>query len=395
MVAQAAKLAAEAAGPRPEPDRDNQIDRLTAKFENPRPKDEDIDLSISRLLSKSPSAASGSGSGSGPAPYPYNKDSRHATRKKSIWDREVTRHNGTSNSKERRPAAAAVEAGPGIGWEATGLRKVVAETVRRAFPGASHVTSIQAALLKELINGFSVIVSSKPCSGKSFAIAVWLLALGRAVPLSKKGNKPLTTTALILVPSQDLALQYYDHLTGLLRGTGSAAVMANPADFVQVLFRSGGLADRIALLREHRNPHILIATPAVLLDILSSTNPEVRQLVDYNSLRAIVVEEAEEALHRYDYPIVDDVPPAPPEKTKDPLLILLNYVSESRKVTAIKMLKKPTQPQIVLPSSYSGTFRLKSIIEACEILASRRCQTVIGASCLCARPTAHPDSSDI
>ncbi|KAF8250808.1 hypothetical protein K440DRAFT_108254 [Wilcoxina mikolae CBS 423.85] len=249
-------------------------------------------------------------------------------------------------------------------WESTGLRSVVIDTVRRAFPDASRITSIQYSLLTKLTKGYSVIAHSMPGRGKSFAISVWLLTLVRSMRLiAEKGNKSLTTTALIIVPNIELVQQYHTHITALLEATGSQAIMSNPAGFVQALHRGEGLAEKMELLNTHRNPHILIATPTVLLDILSSKDSAIRDLVDYNSLKAIVVEQADDALYHYEYPIPDDAAPPDSDKPQDPLLILLDYVTKARKVAAIKAQKKLTQPQMVMPSSTIGSSRLSKVIQ--------------------------------
>jgi len=318
----------------------NQSTKEPSSKHQVKASDTEIDASIAELLSDSTKRAI--------------KEPKSKT--VVIWR---SHHREKPNGEEQKPFKRSESS-----WESTGLRPVVADTVRRAFPDASRITSIQYLLLSELTKGCSVIAHSKPGTGKSFAISVWLLTLARSMRLTaEKGNKPLTTTALSIAPNTELVQQYHAHVTALLEATGSQAIMANPAGFVQALHRGEGLAEKIELLNTHRHPHILIATPTVLLDILSSKDPATRDLVDYNSLKAIVVEQAEDALHHYEYPIQDDVAPIDPEKPKDPLLILLDYVLQARKVAAIKAQKKLTQPQLVIPSSTIGGARLRSVIQ--------------------------------
>jgi len=214
-----------------------------------------------------------------------------------------------------------------------------------------------------LQNGHSLLMMCPPGQGKSFAIAVWLLTLERAQRLVRDKHKsPLTTTALIIAPNIDLVLQYHFIVTELLKATQSKAIMNNPAAFVQAIHRGDTLQEQMELLRTNPDPHILIATPTVLLDILSDKDPEVRNLVDYYSLKTIVVEEVDNAMARYDNPY-DGAPPPDENKPKDPLLILLDYVFASRKVAAVKAKKKPTQPQLVLPTAATGPAKLRRKIE--------------------------------
>lgn len=257
-------------------------------------------------------------------------------------------------------------------WAFTQLRSAVVDTLTRAFPHASRTTDIQQQLLNTLTKGFSVVVNHKPATGKSFAIAMWLLSLARAISLPdpKTRRSQLTTTALIIAPNIELVLQYKTIIMHFLEATGSQEIMQHPAKFVQALHRGEGCVEQIKLLKEHRNPHILIATPTVLLDILSHTHAEVRKLVDYNRLKAIVVEEIDEAFSRYEKPydveignvnvrkkVKDDGPPP------DPVAILLDYITEARKVAAINAGQKLTQPQIVIPSAVIGSNRIKKTIE--------------------------------
>jgi hypothetical protein len=258
---------------------------------------------------------------------------------------------------------------PANQWEAVGLRPAVAETLLRAFPAVNRMTEHQRQILQPLIKGHSVVAYSQAGSGKTFAITAWLLTLVRSARTIKfgpniKSRTELTTTALIIVPNSELAQQYLANITYLLEATGSKAVMENPAAFVQALYRGAGFKEREEQLKANRTPHILIATPEALLEVLSSKTPEVRELVDYQSLKAIVIEEADKALSRYENPIKGAHTAVDPETVKDPLLILLDYIFKARKVYRLKAGEKLCQPQLVIPSSATGSARVKRIIDA-------------------------------
>ncbi|CCX08321.1 hypothetical protein FPQ18DRAFT_320123 [Pyronema domesticum] len=261
-------------------------------------------------------------------------------------------------------------------WESAGLPPALSSTILRAFPATTKLSYIQREIVRYLQKGNSIIAHSKPGSGKSLAIIAWLLTLQRATRLDGlriKGKKRTTTTALVLCPDTELVRQYESLVKTMLEATESENIKGNMGDFVQALYRGEGLEERVKVMKANPHPHILIATPTVLLDILSSKSAETRDLVDYNFLKAIVIEGVEDALADYE---VHEVftKESPEEDSKDnddknsdakkaPLLLLLDYVSRARKVAQIKANTKLTQPQLIIPSSTMGQARIKRAIQ--------------------------------
>ncbi|KAI5815237.1 hypothetical protein BZA77DRAFT_316828 [Pyronema omphalodes] len=261
-------------------------------------------------------------------------------------------------------------------WESAGLPHALSSTILRAFPATTKLSYIQREIVRNLQKGNSIIAHSKPGTGKSLAIIAWLLTLQRATRLHGlrvKGKKKTATTALVLCPDTELVKQYESLVKTMLEATESRNITASISDFVQALYRGDGLEERVKVMKKNPHPHILIATPTVLLDILSSKSAETRDLVDYNSLKAIVIEGVEDALADYEVhealttEFLEQDSTENDDKNSDakkaPLLLLLDYVSRARKVAQIKANTKLTQPQLIIPSSTMGQARIKRAIQ--------------------------------
>ncbi|TGZ82150.1 hypothetical protein EX30DRAFT_363249 [Ascodesmis nigricans] len=256
-------------------------------------------------------------------------------------------------------------------WRSLGVRDVVAKTIARAFPNIRRPTYTQVRMLPPLMNGNSVVVSDLPGTGKSFSIALWLLSLERATRGYVNGKPDISTTALVLVPNIDLALQYRSIILHLLKNTNSEAINRNPHAFVQVLYRSKEHeGEMLNTLIKNPRPHIVIATPSILLDILSNGDPAIRDLIDYHSLKAIVLDEIDSALAKYDTDALTSAEEEQGEETKpgekekrDPAMILLDWVFKARRAHALKAEKKPAQPQLVVSSSSLGRVRILKTLE--------------------------------
>ncbi|KAK9470418.1 P-loop containing nucleoside triphosphate hydrolase protein [Dipodascopsis tothii] len=155
------------------------------------------------------------------------------------------------------------------------IRPAVLENLARRFPHVRHTTAVQTRMLANFQDQTSLVAKAPPGSGKSLALALWLLCAPRL-------RRPLAgTTSVLLVPTKELAFQYVDWIAGLL---GDAPI-ALP-QVVQVVYRGPAAVEQaqIATLRTHPAPHILVATPARLLDILASADRDAVQLEHINTL---------------------------------------------------------------------------------------------------------------
>lgn len=257
-------------------------------------------------------------------------------------------------------------------WTKIGLRSVVADALLRAYPNAQRPTAVQKKLIQALTYGYSVAVRGLPATGKSFAIAAWLLGLERAMRevTDKDGRKTRvpTTSALVLVPNVDLAIQYYYTLLNMMAHSDSEVVRSSPDAFVQLIFRKSNEAelDQLIKLQRYPHPHIIIAPPTIVLDILADKDESVRNLLDISNLKAIVLEEIDAAITKLQYF----------SKMKEkgrhahhrwvnkqvPLQILLDYIIKRRSTDARKAGVEPEQPQLVFPTATLSTAQIKRFL---------------------------------
>ncbi|KAK9365438.1 hypothetical protein V1509DRAFT_633193, partial [Lipomyces kononenkoae] len=172
------------------------------------------------------------------------------------------------------------------------IQRAVLNSFRLKYKQAHVPTAVQSALLSALQNQHSFIGVSPAGTGKSLALAMHLLSEPRF-------KTPLPSiTSLILVRTPELGFQYMEIFISLLR-SGNAPVTT--PDIAQFLYRGGPEDHRMqqTLLAECGNPHILIATPARLLDMLADENE--RKLLNLSFVRTVVLDEAESQLHPEDH----------------------------------------------------------------------------------------------
>ncbi|KAK9354352.1 hypothetical protein V1523DRAFT_408207 [Lipomyces doorenjongii] len=172
------------------------------------------------------------------------------------------------------------------------IQKAVLDSFRLKYREAHIPTSVQSALLGALQHQHSFIGVSPAGTGKSLALAMHLLSEPRF-------RTPLPSiTSLILVRTPELGFQYMETFISLLR-SGNAPVTT--PDIVQLLYRGGPEDHKMQkrLLTKCGNPHILVATPARLLDMLADDNE--RGLLNLSFVRTVVLDEAESQLRPEDY----------------------------------------------------------------------------------------------
>ncbi|RPB17028.1 hypothetical protein P167DRAFT_203843 [Morchella conica CCBAS932] len=182
-------------------------------------------------------------------------------------------------------------------------------------------------------------------------------------------NKP-TTSALVLVPNVDLALQYHGTIQAMLENSDSKAVKSSPDAFVQVLFRRGAETEleQLQKLKEFRHPHIIIAPPTIILDILADPDPAVRSLIDINHLKVIVLEEIDATVTQMVFysrikkgqSTTAKVARNTPRQV--PLQILLDYIVKCRIADAHRKGTAPQQPQLVFPSATLSATQVKRFL---------------------------------
>ena len=151
--------------------------------------------------------------------------------------------------------------------------------LRRALEerGYAEPTPVQAAVLKEGLETRDLLVSAQTGSGKTvgFGLTLAPTLLGDADRLPHAPS-PL---AIVIAPTRELAMQVERELSWLYRPAGG-----------RVCVCVGGTDMRRQLRALSDGQHIVVGTPGRLVDLLE------RGALDLKSLRAIVLDEADEML---------------------------------------------------------------------------------------------------
>ena len=143
----------------------------------------------------------------------------------------------------------------------------------------THPFEIQEKALPDALRGLDVLVRSPTGSGKTLAFALPIVE--RTEPADGRPS------ALVLVPTRELAAQVTEELEPLARARGLAVAPAY-----------GGVPLR-AQAKRIKDAHVLVATPGRLEDLAQ------RRLVDLSRVRTFVLDEADRMLDMGFQPQVD------------------------------------------------------------------------------------------
>jgi ATP-dependent RNA helicase RhlE len=158
-----------------------------------------------------------------------------------------------------------------------GVRGPVVDAL--AARGIINPFDIQERVLPDALSGLDVLVRSPTGSGKTLAFALPIVE--RTEP---SDGRP---SALVLVPTRELAAQVTDELAPLARARGLSVAPAY-----------GGVPLR-SQARRIESAHVLVATPGRLEDLAQ------RRLVDLSRVRTFVLDEADRMLDMGFKPQVD------------------------------------------------------------------------------------------
>jgi ATP-dependent RNA helicase RhlE len=131
-------------------------------------------------------------------------------------------------------------------------------------------TPVQAAAIPPALEGRDVLATAQTGTGKTLS---FLIPLIERMPANAKG-----TTALVLLPTRELAMQVLEAWRQLTRSHGTAALVC------------GGLAEGPQLAAIRRGPRLIVATPGRLEDYLS------RRLVNLSGVKMLVLDEVDRML---------------------------------------------------------------------------------------------------
>ncbi|BFZ59166.1 hypothetical protein YB2330_000170 [Saitoella coloradoensis] len=256
----------------------------------------------------------------------------------------------------------------------TGVRDVVRAALNKAYPEVQRPTRIQSAFLPIFAQGGSLMIRGAPSSGKSFGLALAVLSQARQTKYDRAARPTPTTTTIVLASSNDLALQYEKWFTKIL--DASDHKFGHISKILQVLYR--GPEDVVAAqdekLKNFQNPHIMIATPQRLLDILA--NKDMKHLIDIHGFRTLVVDEADvmldashgQRLRQMKY-----------QKKHSPAAeVLLSYIIKERRMRNTRLKGKGNHGlQLVFASATANArFRQFLIVESKYIDQDQRLHVV-------------------
>eukprot|EP01012_Entosiphon_sulcatum_P054305 TRINITY_DN7497_c0_g1_i1.p1 TRINITY_DN7497_c0_g1~~TRINITY_DN7497_c0_g1_i1.p1 ORF type:complete len:560 (-),score=151.76 TRINITY_DN7497_c0_g1_i1:138-1766(-) len=162
-------------------------------------------------------------------------------------------------------------------WAACGLCPELCRTVVEC--GYSAPTGIQAESLPHALGGRDVVGIAETGSGKTAAFTLPVLQQ----LLETKAKDPRAqqaTTALILCPTRELALQVAEHVQRLGKSIG-----------VKTCCVMGGQDITEEALQLSRKPHVIVATPGRIKDHLETTKG-----FHLNKLKFLVMDEADKML---------------------------------------------------------------------------------------------------
>ena len=143
--------------------------------------------------------------------------------------------------------------------------------------GYAEPTPVQAAVLTPEAEGRDLLVSAQTGSGKTVAFGLALAPT--LLDGAERFGPPGAPLALIIAPTRELALQVQRELAWLYAYTGARAISC-----------VGGMDIRREQRELARGAHIVVGTPGRLRDHLD------RQYLDLGTIRAVVLDEADEML---------------------------------------------------------------------------------------------------
>src|SRR6202040_3252299 len=143
---------------------------------------------------------------------------------------------------------------------------------RLAAAGFTKPTPVQAAAIPQALAGKDVLATAQTGTGKTLAFLIPIIE-------GMLQNKTPGIAGLVLVPTRELAMQVVEQYNALRgRQLGPAALVV------------GGLAEGAQLTALRKGARLIVATPGRLEDFLD------RKLVNFRSLRVLVLDEADRML---------------------------------------------------------------------------------------------------
>jgi superfamily II DNA/RNA helicase len=167
-----------------------------------------------------------------------------------------------------------------------GVAESIVEALTRR--GVEAPFAIQELVIADGLNGQDLLAKSPTGSGKTLAFAIPIVQR-----IDPKGSRP---SALVLVPTRELALQVADEFASI-----------GPARGVKVAAVYGG-TPVVAQGKRAKDAHVLVATPGRLQDLAE------RKLIRLDGIEILVLDEADRMLDMGFQPQVDAIVKRLPRK---------------------------------------------------------------------------------
>ena len=181
-----------------------------------------------------------------------------------------------------------------------------------------HPTPVQAAAIPPALEGRDILATAQTGTGKTLS---FLIPLIERTPRAAKG-----ATALVLLPTRELAMQVYEAWRHLTQEKNTAVLVC------------GGLPEgpQIAALR--RGPRLIVASPGRLEDYLN------RRLVNLDSIEMLVLDEVDRMLDMGFKPAIRRIAAAlPPDRQT---LCYSATLSPAIREVASNYLRNPVRVEI-------------------------------------------------
>ncbi|MDO8168169.1 DEAD/DEAH box helicase [Candidatus Phytoplasma melaleucae] len=136
----------------------------------------------------------------------------------------------------------------------------------------SNPTDVQSLVIPEMIKGYDIVVQSQTGTGKTFAFAIPTIA--------KIDPRVKEVQSLILCPTRELALQVFNEINKLLKFYSEIKTA--------VIYGGESYTQQFQALEA--KPHIIIATPGRIIDLLQ------RKRVNLSTVKILIFDEADEML---------------------------------------------------------------------------------------------------
>ncbi len=148
----------------------------------------------------------------------------------------------------------------------------VRPSILRALAEAKFVTpsEIQALLIPRALAGVDILGQARTGTGKTAAFTI---------PILQRAEKGLSTQAIILVPTRELAVQVDTEIKRLAEFTPIRCV---------AVYGGQKIAAQMKFLKHH--PEILVGTPGRVIDLLD------RRIINFENIRFVVLDEVDRML---------------------------------------------------------------------------------------------------